>query len=212
MKCFIQAKTTLQRLERTVCVTTKTHLFLVFAKLRGYGDSSWKVKEPPPAASAGLDGGAALWQETGRGWPCCTGLSCPLWCLMQRNRDLERCRLEAYQEQAALGYDVPSVGTLGVLLAASMRRYGRIGCLCRYDSQKNIWRRNRHYPKTNWSAEIWEMLLACQINESKARLLFIKFVYNKNLCSDEISTPTCCLVIVFTAALKAYIFCQMLAI
>lgn len=93
-----------------------------------------------------------------------------------------------------------------------MRRYGRIGCLCRYDSQKNMWRRNRHYPKTNWSAEIWEMLLACQMNESKAGVLFIKFVYNKNLCSDEISTPTCCLVIVFMATLKAYIFCQMHAI
>lgn len=95
------------------------------------------MNEPPPAASAWLDGGAALWQEPGRGWPCCTGLSCPLWCLVQRDRDLERCKLEAYQEQAAPGYDdVPSVGTLGALLAASMRRCGRIGCLCRCDSQK----------------------------------------------------------------------------
>lgn len=77
---------------------------------------------------------------------------------------------------------------------------------------KNIWRRNSHYPKTNWSAEIWETLFACQMNKSKAGVFFNKFVFNKNLCSDEISTPTCCHVIVSMATLKAYIFCQMHAI
>lgn len=167
-----------------------------------------KTNEPslPSSPVAGAPGGMAV--------PCggCAAVVfSSIWCRGAENWRETYCEHQLWPVNEQREAAVPLMGSFGGLLAANQWEDGEGSAATRgmTGDKKMPWRRNTHYPKADWSAEIWEMLFACQMKKSNAVGVLLTLVFNKNLCSDETGTPICCFAIVFMTASKAHIFCHM---
>lgn len=88
--------------------------------------------------------------------------------------------------------------TFGGQQAASKWRCGKMGYHHRYDRRKKLTRRrNTHYLRN-------AVCLSNELNQYCRG--FIKFVFDKNLCSDETGIPTGCFTIIFMTASKACVW------
>lgn len=160
----------------------------------------------------GCVAGATPWHEPQRGCPCCA-VVVPLSLTSdgegQKTGEKHTLNHQLWPVNVQHDAGVPLMGTCGALLAANVRRCGRISCLHRCDRRKK-WHEGGTLT-TQRLTKCWNLRNAvCFSNEQNHHCgVFIKFVFNKNLCSDETGTPTCCFAGVLATASKACIFCQM---